>query len=303
MLDIEEKINRNEVLVLDEAHGENWSAYNADCVEFAKQLPDECIDFSIYSPPFVSLFVYSDSERDMGNCANDDEFAQQYKFLLREKIRITKPGRLSAVHCMDMKALKWIHGEIGLRDFPGDIIRAHEEEGWIYHSRITIWKDPVVEMQRTKALGLLWKQIKKDSTRSRMGVADYIIVFRKPGENQDPVNHTPSEFPVGQWQQWASPVWMDINQTNVLSKDGARDQKDEKHVCPLQLDVIERCVTLWSNPGDVVFSPFMGIGSEGYQSLKYKRKFVGTELKTSYFKQAVAYLKRSESESETLFDA
>lgn len=296
------QVDRSKVTVLNEAHGEKFSIYQADCVEFTRQLPDDCIDFSVYSPPFANLFVYSDCENDMGNVADDEEFAKQYTFLVREKFRITKPGRLSAVHCMDMKACKWIHGEIGLRDFPGDIIRVHEAEGWIYHSRITIWKDPVVEMQRTKALGLLWKQIRKDSAKCRVGVPDYILVFRKPGENADPVNHSAKEFPVDQWQRWASPVWMDINQTNVLSKDGAREEKDEKHVCPLQLDVIERCVKLWSNEGDIVFSPFMGIGSEGYQSLQFKRKFIGTELKESYFKQASAYLRRAESESATLFD-
>lgn len=302
------KIDRKQVTVLDEAHGEKWSAYNADCVDFAQQLPDNCIDFSVYSPPFASLYIYGDSACDMGNCADDEEFFVQYKYLISEKLRITKPGRLSAVHCKNLVNYAGRDGMAGLRDFRGAIIAAHVEAGWAYHSEVVIWKDPVIEMQRTKAHGLLYKQLRSDSTFSRQGMPEYILVFRKwaKGEDQEtiiePVTHTKQSFNLDQWQQWASPVWMDIRQTNVLNKESARDSQDEKHICPLQLDVIERCVTLWSNPGDVVFSPFMGIGSEGYQSLQYKRKFIGTELKPSYFKQAVAYLRRSESESQTLFD-
>ena len=285
---------------LDETSGEGFQLFHGDCVEIASQLPDECIDLSVYSPPFASLYVYSDSVADMGNCKDDDEFFQQYRHLIREKFRITKPGRLSCVHCMDLPSSKQMHGYIGRRDFSGEIIRNHIEEGWIFHCRVTVWKDPVVEMQRTKALGLLHKTIKKDSSRSRMGNPDYLLVFVKPGENAEPITHTAEQFPVEQWQQWASPVWMDINQTNVLNGRNARAEKDERHICPLQLDFIKRCLVLWSNPGDLVFSPFAGIGSEGFVSIKNSRKFIGTELKDSYFKQACDNLRVAVEEKGVL---
>lgn len=278
---------------------DRYSAFNADCVEVVATLPTESVGFSIYSPPFSHLFIYSDSERDMGNVRSDEEFFQQYGFLLRELHRITKPGRLTAVHCSDLPRTKSTHGEIGIYDMPGDIIRAHQAAGWTYHSRVTIWKDPVVEMQRTKALGLLYKQLQKDSTRSRQGMPDYVLVFRKtPGDEKasDPVGQDARHFPVTQWQQWADPVWFDIRQTDVLNVQEAREDKDEKHLCPLQLDLIERCIRLWSNPGDVVLSPFMGIGSEGYVSLKCGRRFVGVELKEAYYRQALRNLKRKEDE-------
>lgn len=294
-------VDRSKVSVLNDAHGTNWAAYQADCVEFTQQMPDASIDFSVYSPPFANLYVYSDSIADMGNSVDDDEFMEGYSFLVKQIARITKPGRATCVHCIDLPSFKWKHGEIGLRDFPGMIIKAHVDAGFTFHSRITIWKDPVTEMQRTKAIGLLHKQIKKDSIMSRAGLPDYVLVFRNEGDNDSPVSHTAEEFPVEQWQEWASPVWMTVRQTNTLGVDGARDPQDEKHICPLQLDVIERCLVLWSNPGDVVFSPFMGIGSEGYQAINYKRRFIGTELKASYFKQAVGFLKRAESEGLTLF--
>ncbi len=292
----------NYVNTIGESHGKNWSIYNADCVDFASQMPDECIDLTIYSPPFANLYVYGDSVADMGNCGNDEEFFDQYDFLIKEKFRVTKQGRISCVHCTDLPASKGMHGYIGRRDFSGEIIRAHIESGWIFVCRVTVWKDPVVEMQRTKALGLLHKQIKKDSCRSRMGNPDYLLVFQKPGQNPEPVTHAPEEFPVGQWQQWASPVWMDIKQTNVLNGKGAREEKDERHICPLQLDFIYRCLVMWSNPGDKVWSPFTGIGSEGYQAIKYDRKFIGTELKGSYFDQASRNLEQAESEKGGLFD-
>lgn len=287
---------------LNEAHGERWSAYNADCVDLVRQLPDASVGFSVYSPPFANIFVYSDSVADMGNCASDDEFAQHYRYLIAEKLRVTKPGRLTAVHCSDLPSSKWKDGVIGLKDFPGEIIRSHQDAGWVFHSRITVWRDPVVEMTRTKALGLLYKQLQKDSTRSRQGMADYVLVFRKPGENAEPVGQRPEHFPVTQWQQWASPVWMDIQQTNTLNVTMARDHADERHVCPLQLDLIERALTLWSNPGDVVLSPFMGIGSEGVVSVRLKRRFVGVELKESYFRQACRYLDQADRSSASLFD-
>ena len=294
------------VEVLDSAEGETWSAYNADCVDFAAQLPDNCIDLSVYSPPFANLYIYSDGVADMGNCANDEEFFDQYKFLIKELHRVTRPGRISCVHSKNLVNYKGRDGMAGMRDFRGAIIQAHIDAGWAYHAETVIWKDPVIEMQRTKAHGLLWKQIRKDSTFSRMGMPEYITVFRKwandDGEGVDPVTHTKESFPVRQWQEWASPVWMDIQQTNVLNGRIAMEDQDEKHICPLQLDVIERCVKLWSNKGDTVFSPYMGIGSEGYQSVKFGRKFMGTELKPEYFKHAVNYLKSAESESGTLFD-
>lgn len=279
---------------------DRYAAYNADCVEVVSQLPTDSVGFSVYSPPFAHLFIYSDSERDMGNVKNEAEFFAQYGFLLREIYRATKPGRLTAVHCSDLPRTKSTHGEVGLYDMPGDIIRAHQEAGWTYHSRITVWKDPVVEMQRTKALGLLYKQLQKDSTRSRQGMPDYVLVFRKtPADEKasDPVGQDAAQFPVLQWQKWADPVWFDIRQTDVLNVQAAREDKDEKHLCPLQLDLIERAIRLWSNPGDTVLSPFMGIGSEGYVSLKCGRRFVGAELKSAYFKQAIKNLQMKEAES------
>lgn len=283
---------------LNEAHGPEWALYHGDCVDVISQLPDNSVGFSIYSPPFANIFVYSDSELDMGNCADADEFAQHYKYLIREKMRVTKPGRLSAVHCTDLPSSKWKDGVIGLKDFPGEIIKSHQDEGWIFHSRVCIWRDPVVEMTRTKALGLLYKQLQKDSCKSRMGMADYVVVFRKPGENAEPVEQRPEHFPVSQWQQWASPVWMDINQTNTLNVRMAKEAQDEKHLCPLQLDVIERAITMWSNPGDIVLSPFTGIGSEGYTAVKMGRKFVGTELKESYFRQAAKNIEAAAAQTD-----
>ncbi len=275
---------------LNEKHGDGWVAYHGDCVSVTSQMPDACIDFSVYSPPFGSLFVYSDSALDMGNSSSDGEFAEHYGFLVREKFRLTKPGRLTAVHCSDLPMTKWKDGAVGIKDFSGDIIRLHQEAGWIFHSRRTIWKCPVVEMTRTKHVGLLYKQLRSDSSKSRGGMPDYLLTFIKPGENMEPITHESSEFSVEQWQEWASPVWMTVRQTRVLNVKAAREDRDEKHLCPLQLDVIERALVLWSNPGDVVLSPFMGIGSEGFCALKAGRKFIGTELKEAYFRQATINL-------------
>jgi hypothetical protein len=271
---------------LNEYHGLNFAAYQGDCVDVARQLPDASIGFSIYSPPFGDLFIYSDSAADMGNSGDDRTFFRHYDFLIEQIARLTKSGRLTAVHCSDLPLRKWKDGLIGIKDFSGEIIRAHERHGFVLHSRVTIWKCPVVEMTRTKALGLLYKQLQKDSTKSRQGMADYLLVFRAPGENTEPVGHQPADFPVERWQEWASPVWMDIDQTNTLNIKMAKAPKDEKHVCPLQLDLIERAIILWSNRGDVVLSPFMGIGSEGYVALQQRRKFIGIELKDTYFKAA-----------------
>lgn len=286
---------------LGEKHGDRFAAYHGDCVDVVGQLPDSSVGFSVYSPPFGSLFVYSESISDMGN-STDEQFRDQYAFLVREKLRVTKPGRLTAVHCSDLPLTKWKDGAVGMKDFSGDIIRIHEEAGWILHGRRTIWKCPVVEMTRTKHVGLLYKQLQKDSSKSRGGMPDYLMTFIKPGDNAEPINHTPQNFPLDQWQEWASPVWMSVNQTRVLNVKAARNANDERHLCPLQLDVIDRALVMWSNPGDVVLSPFMGIGSEGYCSLKAKRRFVGVELKAEYFSQACRTLNDVEASAATLFD-
>lgn len=277
--------------------GERYAAYQGDCVDLLRQYPDACVDFSVYSPPFGSLFVYSESVADMGN-STDQEFAEHYGFLVAEKFRVTKPGRITAVHCSDLPMTKWRDGIIGIKDFSGHIIALHERAGWILHGRRTIWKCPVVEMTRTKHVGLLYKQLQKDSSKSRGGMPDYLLTFIKPGENAEPIRHTPSEFPLVQWQEWASPVWMTVNQTRVLNVSLAKEEKDERHLCPLQIDVIERALILWSNPADVVLSPFMGIGSEGVASLKLGRKFIGIELKESYWRQACRYLDTEEKQSD-----
>lgn len=288
---------------LNDAHGERFAAYHGDCVDVVRQLPDASLGFSVYSPPFGSLFVYSESAADMGNSATDGEFEDHYRFLVAEKFRATKPGRLTAVHCSDLPMTKWRDGVVGIKDFSGQIIRIHEEAGWVLHGRRTIWKCPVVEMTRTKHVGLLYKQLQKDSAKSRGGMPDYLLTFTKPGENAEPIAHTPETFSLPQWQEWASPVWMSVNQTNVLNVKVAKEARDERHLCPLQLDVIERAIVLWSNPGDVVLSPFMGIGSEGYQSLKLGRRFVGVELKESYFRQAVKNLEGVDRQSDLLAGA
>lgn len=278
------------IVCLNQESGNDWTAFHGDCVSVVSQLPDECIDFSVYSPPFGSLFVYSESAADMGNSGSDVEFEKHYSYLVREKFRLTKPGRLTAVHCSDLPMTKWREGHVGIKDFSGQIIRIHEEAGWILHSRRTIWKCPVVEMTRTKHVGLLYKQLQSDSAKSRGGMPDYLLTFVKPGENKSPITHTPSDFPLDQWQEWASPIWMSVDQTNVLNVKAAREANDERHLCPLQLDVIERALVMWSNAGDTVLSPFMGIGSEGFMSLKARRRFIGVELKESYWKQAVRNL-------------
>jgi DNA modification methylase len=280
---------------------EGWTMHLADCVEIARELPESSVHFSVYSPPFESLYTYSNSERDMGNAKNKDEFWQHYRFLIREQFRVLMPGRLVSIHCMNLPTSKVRDGVIGIRDFRGEIIRAFQEAGFIYHSEVCIWKDPVTAMQRTKALGLLHKQIKKDSCMSRQGVPDYLVTMRKPGENPERVGHTSEEFPVQLWQQYASPVWMDINPSDTLQYRSAREHNDERHICPLQLEVIRRAVKLWTNPGDVVWSPFAGIGSEGYVALEMGRRFIGTELKRSYYEQACRNLKRALSINSGLF--
>lgn len=281
---------------LGDEHGVSFAAYNGDCVEVMKQLPAESIGFSVYSPPFGNLFVYSESVADMGNSSSDDEFIQHYGYAVRELYRLTRPGRITAVHCSDLPLTKWRDGQVGIKDFSGQIIAAHEAEGWVLHSRRTIWKSPVTEMARTKHVGLLYKQLRSDSSKSRGGMPDYLITFVKPGENADPITHTPGEFPLEQWQEWASPVWMTVDQGNVLNVALAKEEKDERHLCPLQLDVIKRALVLWSNRDDTVLSPFMGIGSEGVEALQLGRRFIGIELKESYFKMATRHLHGADSQ-------
>jgi hypothetical protein len=337
--------------VINQTSGPDWTMYHGDCVEVIRGLPNSSIDYSLFSLPFLSLFVYSSSERDMGNASNDDEFWRHFRFLTPELFCVMKPGRLVSVHCMEMPSTKQNHGYIGLRNFRDDIVREFQSNGFIWHSYVTIWKDPVTAMRRTKALGLLHKQLVKDSCRSRMGIPDYVLhfvkpgnsngdptapvidptlpgdlmgyvfslladilpasitTFRKPGTNESPVAGKLDHFAGDQstfrqqgnlsidiWQRYASPIWMDIDQSNVLQVRRAREEKDERHLCPLQLDVIERCLQLWSNPGDIILSPFAGIGSEIYQAVVMGRRGIGIELKKSYFRQSCEYMKRAEVE-------
>lgn len=296
--------------VLNQEFGRDWALYHGDCVEVSKGIPDNSIHFSIFSPPFSNLYIYGDSERDCGNSANDDEFFQHFGYLIPELLRITKPGRLCAVHCKDLVNYKGRDGAAGLRDFSGEIIRHFSAAGWQYHSKVVIWKDPVIEMQRTKANGLLYKTLRHDASYTRQGMPEYLLIFRKWPRNeeqelaQEPVLHTKEGFPLEMWQRYASPVWFDIRQTRVLNVEQARESQDEKHICPLQLDVIERAIELWTNPGDVVLSPFAGIGSEPYVALDMKRRTIGIELKESYWRVACKNLREMEqSKSQaTLFD-
>ena len=275
-----------------------FTAIHGDCVEEVAKLPDNSIDFSIFSPPFAELYVYSDDIRDMGNCQDYEEFFIHFQFLVKELARVIKSGRLVAVHCMDLPAMKGKDGYIGLKDFSGMLIQSFQKEGFIYHDRITIWKSPVVEMTRTKSIGLLHKTIKKDSSLSRTGIPDYILVFRNAGDNLVPITHQDKDenkenyLPVNLWQKYAEPVWYDINYSDTLQYTSAREEKDEKHICPLQLETIRRCLHLWSNEGDTVLSPFGGIGSEGYESLRLNRNYIGIELKESYYNQMQRNLKR-----------
>ena len=273
--------------VLNQEINEKFSLYNGDSVEVLKGIPDNSIHYSIFSPPFASLYTYSNSDRDMGNSKTDDEFYEHFTFLVKELYRVTMPGRLLSFHCMNLPTSKVRDGVIGIKDFRGLLIRIFTDAGWIYHSEVCIWKNPVTAMQRTKALGLLWKQLKKDSAMSRQGIPDFIVTMRKPGDNPERVTHTEESFPCNVWQKYASPVWMDINQSDTLQRKSAREAKDEKHICPLQLEVIKRCIELWSNPNDIVLDPFAGIGSTPYVALRMGRRGLGVELKESYYEQAV----------------
>lgn len=312
---------------IDQEVTDDYAIYHGDCVELIRGIPDDSIGLSVYSPPFSSLFTYSDSDRDMGNSNGDDEFFTHYRYLIAEHYRTMMPGRIVAVHCMNLPTSKQNHGFVGLRDFRGEIIREFIAAGFIYHSEVCIWKDPVTAMQRTKAVGLLHKTIEKDSSQSRMGIPDYLCMFRKPGENPEPVagrlriddfaGARPPDVAldafngevdrwnsINIWQRYASPVWGDIRQSNTLQYRDARDNDDERHICPLQLDVIDRAMQLWSNPGDTVLSPFGGIGSEGYVAVRMGRKPVMFELKASYFEIQRKHMRQAvdERDTPTLFD-
>lgn len=290
--------------VLNQTQGKNWVLYNGDSCEVLAGIPADSIHYSITSIPFASLYTYSNSDRDLGNSRSYAEFEQHYQYLGKEWYRIMMPGRLVSIHCMNLPSMKERDGFIGVKDFRGDVIRWMQSCGFVFHSEVCIWKNPVVEMQRTKALGLLHKQIRKDSAMSRMGIPDYVVTFRKPGDNPEPLEHTHENYPVDHWQkvaspvweEYPSPVWWDINQSATLQRKSARTDKDEKHICPLQLPVIERCVELWSKEGEIVLDPFDGIGSTGYQALKMGRRHVGVELKQSYYEQAAQNLAAAENE-------
>ena len=309
-----------------EEHGSNWTLYNGDCIDVMRGLPSDSVGYSVFSPPFASLYTYSNSDRDLGNCNGVADFMEHFGFVLAELFRIMMPGRSISMHCMDLPTSKIRDGVIGLHDFPGDLIRAAEAAGFVYHSNaafppddtpqlievdgtvvlvarspnVWVWKDPVTAMQRTKALGLLHKTIRKDSAMSRMGIADRVVTMRKPGDNPRPIAHA-DDYPVDRWQKIASPIWMDINPSDTLQFRAARDENDERHIAPLQLEVIRRSVELWSAPGDIVLSPFAGIGSEVYVAFDMGRKGVGVELKPSYFEQAVRNMSHLETRQGRLF--
>ncbi len=274
--------------VISQIVTDRYALYNGDSCEVLKGIPDNSIHYSIFSPPFASLYTYSNSERDLGNCRTTSEFYEQFMFIVSELYRVLMPGRLISFHCMDLPLSKERDGIIGIRDFRGELIKVFENAGFVLHSQVCIWKDPVTAMQRTKAIGLLHKQIKKDSCMSRQGIPDYLVTMRKPGENPEPVTHTNETFPVAVWQRYASPVWMDINPSDTLQASSAREEKDERHICPLQLGVIRRALNLWTNRNDIVLTPFLGIGSEAVVSIEMGRRAIGCELKTSYYNQAVA---------------
>lgn len=332
---------------LASASGTNWTLYNADCVELLAQLPDNSIDYSVYSPPFANLYIYSDSARDMGNVDNQAEFQKAYAFVARELFRVIKPGRLCSIHVKDLVYYSNASdkGDRGLTDFTGDCTRTHVEAGWTFHSKTTVWRCPVREMTKSKPDGLLYKNFRTDAGRIRQGMPEYIVTFRKWTDDMDdmiPVFHLPGDWPIwaGEgskfvnrrapshdglpeyadlseaqqkrdpryfealdiWQQWASPVWMDTDEKNVLNVKAARREDQERHLCPMPLDITDRCIRLWSNAGDVVVSPFAGIGSEGHVALKASRKFIGMELNEGYYAQAVKNLEDAAQESVSMFD-
>jgi len=304
---------------------DKYAIYEGDSCEVMPSIPDNSVGYSLHSPPFEGLYKFSNSDRDVSN-SEGDKFYQHYGFIIDELMRITKPGRLASVHCMQLPTSITRDGFIGMRDFRGEIVREFQSRGWVFHSEVCIWKDPVVAQQRTKSIRLLHKQVCKDASISGQGLADYILTFRKLGKNEEPISGM-FEYYIGEgnapepiesrlkrqnkddaekwysievWQRYASPVWMDINQSRTLQYRSARDEKDEQHISPLQLDVIERCIHLWSNPNDVVFTPFMGIGSEVYGAVEMGRFGMGIELKPSYFRQAVKNLQELKTKAGSL---
>lgn len=279
--------------IADDAHGDNWHMMLGDSCERLAEIGDDTVDLSVYSPPFASLYVYSPSPRDLGNSRNTDEFFAHYAFVIREVLRTTKPGRLTCVHVANVPLRKNVDGLIGLYDFRGDVIRAYLDAGWVFHGETTIDKDPQAQAIRTKAQALMFATKNRDSAKLRPALADYLLIFRKPGDNAVPVK---TDVTNDEWIAWARPVWLDVRETKTLNERAGRDAADERHVCPLQLDFIERCVRLYSNPGELVLSPFAGIGSEGYVAVKQRRRFVGCELKPSYWRTAVDNLRRAEHE-------
>lgn len=299
-----------DVNIINQYRDENCALYCADTVEAIKMFSDNSMDMELYSPPFSSLFTFSNSDRDLSNCKSDDVFFEHFAYIVKDLFRILKPGRIMAVHCTNITTSKEHDGYIGIKDFRGDLIRLFQKEGFIYHSEVCIWKNAALAMQRTKAIGLLHKQLKKDSTVSRMALPDYIIFMRKPGDNAVPVIHTNETYPVSKWANVASPiwdmespVWMDINQSKTLNRN-FEDEESERHIAPTQLEALERCIELYSNEGEVIFTPFLGIGSEVYQAMKMNRKGIGIELKEAYYEQAVRNIKNLEAEMQqiSLFD-
>jgi DNA modification methylase len=304
-------------MTFDQKITDKYALYHGDCIDVVRDIPSNTIGYSMFSPPFADLYCYSNDPRDMGNSKGYDEFFAHFNFLISEIYRVVMHGRAVSVHCIDIPAMKERDGYLGLKDFPGDIIRAFQAVGFIYHSRVTIWKNPLIEATRTKALGLMHKQLCKDSATCRQGLPDYVITMRKPGDNQNPINNgeglncfigenEPNQSGIKYshevWRRYASPVWMDIRQTRTLSMEEARDAKDEKHICPLQLDTIERCMTLWSKNCDTFLTPFAGIGSEACIAVKMGRKPIGIELKPSYYKQMCLNVENyAKKTHETLF--
>lgn len=286
---------------IDQVVTDKYTLVHGDCIEVLRGIPDASIDYSIFSPPFSSLYTYSNSPRDMGNSRTDEEFFAHFDFLIAELIRVMKPGHNVSFHCMLMPTSKERDGYIGLKDFRGDLIRAFQKHGFIYASEVCIWKDPVTAMQRTKALGLLHKTVRENACMSRQGIPDYLVTVRAPGEMIDRVKHDPKQYPVDKWQKVASPIWMDIDPSDTLQYQSAREHDDERHICPLQLEVIRRGIDLWTKEGDVVLSPFMGIASEGYCSVQMGRKFIGVELKQSYYKQSVQNMANATRQTADLF--
>ena len=304
----------NSVKVINQVIAEEYAIYQGDCVEVMRGMPSNSVHMSCFSPPFGSLYSYTDAQQDMSNVRTDAEFFAGFDFMVQELYRVLIPGRLVSFHCMNLPSTNERDGFIGIKDFRGDLIRAYQKHGFIYHSEVVIWKDPLIAATRTHALGLAHQQIVKDSARCRVAIPDYLVTMRKPGDNPEPVKHVPSGFdrwigPLERepraekkkdpgknkyshevWQRYASPVWFDIDPSDTLQRTSAREDDDSRHICPLQLTVIRRAIELWSNPGDIVFSPFAGIGSEGYVAMEERRRFVGAELKESYYNQAVRNL-------------